>query len=153
MKSLARAEHAAEILTRLAELRPDSTRRWGRMTVHQMVCHVGDAYRMVTREKDVVEISSPMQRTLVKWVALYAPMPWPRGRISTVPELDQLTGGTAPEDFAADVARARVLVERMAREAGTVAWPRHPYFGPMSVADWLRWGYLHADHHLRQFGA
>jgi hypothetical protein len=28
----------------------------------------------------------------------------------------------------------------------------HPIFGPMSKADWLRWGYLHMDHHLRQFG-
>jgi hypothetical protein len=30
--------------------------------------------------------------------------------------------------------------------------PAHPIFGPMSEAAWLRWGYLHADHHLRQFG-
>jgi hypothetical protein len=30
--------------------------------------------------------------------------------------------------------------------------PTHPFFGPMSREDWLRWGYLHADHHLRQFG-
>jgi hypothetical protein len=29
----------------------------------------------------------------------------------------------------------------------------HPIFGAMSAGDWLRWGYLHMDHHLRQFGA
>jgi Protein of unknown function (DUF1569) len=28
----------------------------------------------------------------------------------------------------------------------------HPIFGPMTAKDWMRWGYLHADHHLRQFG-
>jgi hypothetical protein len=28
----------------------------------------------------------------------------------------------------------------------------HSLFGPMSFADWMRWGYLHADYHLRQFG-
>jgi hypothetical protein len=28
----------------------------------------------------------------------------------------------------------------------------HPMFGKMSAKDWMRWGYLHADHHLRQFG-
>jgi hypothetical protein len=27
----------------------------------------------------------------------------------------------------------------------------HPFFGSMQHADWMRWGYLHADHHLRQF--
>jgi hypothetical protein len=28
----------------------------------------------------------------------------------------------------------------------------HPIFGAMSERAWLRWGYLHMDHHLRQFG-
>ena len=32
---------------------------------------------------------------------------------------------------------------------GTVT--RHPAFGAMSAREWLRWGWLHADHHLRQF--
>ena len=27
----------------------------------------------------------------------------------------------------------------------------HPFFRSMQHADWMRWGYLHADHHLRQF--
>jgi len=96
VKSLARAGDAAELIRRLDDVRPDSTRLWGRMTVHQMVCHLGDSFRMVTREKVVVETSTVLQRTVVKWVALYAPLPWPGGRISTVPELDQCGGGTAP---------------------------------------------------------
>ena len=25
-------------------------------------------------------------------------------------------------------------------------------WGKMTAGDWMRWGYLHADHHLRQFG-
>jgi hypothetical protein len=25
-------------------------------------------------------------------------------------------------------------------------------FGAMTRGDWLRWGWLHMDHHLRQFG-
>jgi len=28
----------------------------------------------------------------------------------------------------------------------------HPIFGRMSLWEWQRWGYLHTDHHLRQFG-
>ena len=30
---------------------------------------------------------------------------------------------------------------------------RHPLWGRMSEWEWGRWGYLHTDHHLRQFGA
>jgi hypothetical protein len=28
----------------------------------------------------------------------------------------------------------------------------HPFLGKLSRAEWLRWAYLHMDHHLRQFG-
>jgi hypothetical protein len=28
----------------------------------------------------------------------------------------------------------------------------HSFFGRLSRTEWLRWGYLHMDHHLRQFG-
>jgi len=47
-----------------------------------------------------------------------------------------------------------VVQELLARFAGTSAaeMPPHPIFGQMTRAEWLRWGYLHTDHHLRQFG-
>ena len=35
----------AEILRRIEALTPRSERRWGRMTPHQMVCHLSDACR------------------------------------------------------------------------------------------------------------
>ena len=156
MKSLARADDAAELIRRLGDVRPDSTRRWGRMTVHQMVCHLGDSFRMVTGEKAVVETSTVIQRTVVKWVALYAPMPWPAARIQTVVEMDQLGSrfsGAAPGEFAADVAALEALLARIAAQVGRDPWPRHPIFGRLSEREWLRWAYLHMDHHLRQFGA
>ena len=34
----------------------------------------------------------------MKWVALYAPIPWPKG-VPTRPEMDQYVGGTAPFEF------------------------------------------------------
>ena len=40
-------------------------------------------------------------------------------------------------------------VERKPRESGSGSIPM---FGHMSEKDWMQWGYLHADHHLRQFG-
>jgi hypothetical protein len=152
MNTLARERSKAEILHRLRAVRPENTRRWGRMSAHQMVCHLSDACRMATGEKPVSDATSLMQRTLVKWIALYAPLPWPPG-ILTRPEIDQEVGGTCPGDFAADVAELEGLVETIAARRGIKEWPAHPIFGRMSEADWLRWGYLHIDHHLRQFGA
>jgi hypothetical protein len=152
MKTLARDGDKAEILGRLRELRPESARRWGRMSVHQMVCHLADAFRMALGVKPVSLATGPLRRTIVKWIALYAPLPWPAG-IPTSPEIDQERGGTRPVDFAADVAQVEALIELVTAPTRSLAPQPHPIFGPMSRTAWLRWGYVHTDHHLRQFGA
>jgi hypothetical protein len=61
--------------------------------------------------------------------------------------------GTKPVDFAADVADVETLLQRIKARDNSQDWPRHPIFGRMSQRAWLRWAYLHTDHHLRQFGA
>jgi hypothetical protein len=152
MRTLARPGDKAEVLRRLRSVRPDSVRRWGRMSTQQMVCHLADGFRMALGEMSVAVASGPLQRTVVKWLALYLPLRWPAG-IRTSPEIDQEGTGTRPADFAADVARLEALLERFTAPDSPAGRYTHPLFGPMSAAAWLRWGYLHLDHHLRQFGA
>ena len=153
MKTLARERDKEEVLGRLETVRPDSPRRWGRMSAHQMVCHLSDAFLMGLGQKAVSDAAGLRQRTVIKWIALYVPLPWPPGRIRTRPEIDQELGGTRPGDFAADVARLVTLVDVVTAQPRNFEWLPHPIFGRMSEAAWLRWGYLHMDHHLRQFGA
>jgi len=150
MKTMARAQDKEEIVRRLRTLRADSTRRWGRMSAHQMICHLSDSFLAVTGQRYASPSSSPLQRTLIKWIALYAPVNWPRG-VPTRPEVDQEVGGTPPSDFAADITQLEMLVELVTTRKGCFG-PTHPIFGPMSEAAWMRWAYLHMDHHLRQFG-
>jgi hypothetical protein len=152
MRTLARQECKAEILRRLRTVRPDSPRRWGRMSAHQMVCHLTDACRMMAGQKPVSDATGRLQRTLVKWTALYLPLPWPAG-ILTRPEIDQLCAGTRPIDFDADLAELEMFLDLITTGEKGRDWPTHPIFGRMSQAAWLRWAYLHMDHHLRQFGA
>jgi hypothetical protein len=150
MKTLARQRDKAEILGRLRTIRPESARRWGRMSAHQMVCHLADSFRMALG-KPMEETGGLYQRTVVKWIALYSPLPWPPGLV-TSPEIDQEGAGTRPVGFAEDVAQIEELLERVTAPTRALA-QRHPVFGSMSDAAWLRWGYLHTSHHLRQFGA
>jgi hypothetical protein len=150
MKTLAHEPDRSELLRRLRTVRPESVRRWGRMSAHQMVCHLADAFLMATGEKPVRLGSGFLQHSLLKWLVLHAPLPWPPG-IDTSPEIDQERGGTRPVDFAADLARVEALMQSLAH--AQVDGRPHPVFGRMSRAAWLRWGYLHVDHHLRQFGA
>ncbi len=152
MKTLARQRDKAEVLGRLRRVRPESVRRWGRMSAHQMVCHLADWSRMTLGQTPVSPRTSLLQRTALKWFVLYVPVPWPAG-ILTSPEIDQDQGGTRPVDFAADVAHVEALMELVTASKRTLERPPHPVFGAMSDGEWLRLGYLHADHHLRQFGA
>jgi len=139
------------VLRRLRSLLPDSPRRWGRMSPHQVICHMIDSTRVALGDLTVSRVDTYLNRTLVKWIALQLPIPWPSG-IRTRPEIDQvLGGGTRPADFASDVTSLEALTKRFIAErdfAGRV----HPIFGAMSHEEWHRWGYLHLDHHLRQFG-
>ena len=152
MKTLARPEDKAEVLRRLKTVRPDSARRFGRMSAPQMVCHLSDTFRAVMGRRPVSDGGTVFTRNVLKWLALYAPLRWPAG-VMTRPEIDQEAGGTRPADFAADVADLEVLVEAITARPRPFEWQAHPIFGQMSEAAWLRWGYLHMDHHLRQFGA
>jgi hypothetical protein len=151
MNTFASDADVEAILRRLATITPASVRKWGTMSAHQMVCHISDACRMATGEKPVRSLSTLRHRTIAKWIALYAPVRWPTS-IETVPEIDQTKSGTCPTDFARDLAEAETLLRALAARRGAT-WPVHPIFGTLSEAEWLRWAYLHADHHLRQFGA
>ena len=83
MKTLANASDRAEIVQRLRAIGPESQRRWGKMTVGEMICHLSDAFRVATGEKEAKPISTWFKRSVMKWAALELPMQWPHG-VSTV---------------------------------------------------------------------
>jgi hypothetical protein len=151
MRTLARERDKTEILRRLSLVRPESARRWGRMSAHQMVCHLSDSFLAVIGRRPISPATGPLQQTVVKWIALYLPVRWPPD-IQTRPEVDQTIGGTRPGDFAADVAQLQMLIELITTQRDGFEWQCHPIFGRMSEFAWMRWAYLHVDHHLRQFG-
>ena len=151
MKSLRNRNDREEVLGRLMALQPDSTRRWGKMSAHQMVCHLSDSFLTAFGEKEVSPATSLFQRTVVKWIALKSPLRWPPG-VKTRPEVDQEIGGTRPTEFRRDVEALSRIVERFTLQPREFAWRPHPTFGALTDEERMRWGYLHMDHHLRQFG-
>ena len=145
-----RPEVQREILVRIGRLSQDDRPRWGRMTVEQMICHLTDAYRAVLARRNLDRVKFWIPQPLLKWIALRLPLRWPEG-VPAPWEIAAGLGGTPPAEFEHDRAElVRSLNEFCEREP-----PRdciHPLFGKMSSRDWMRWAYLHADHHLRQFG-
>jgi hypothetical protein len=114
-----------------------------------MICHLSDSFRAVMGDKEISSTGGILKRTVVKWIALRTPLPWPHG-FKTRPEADQEIGGTRPVEFDIDMTGLLALMERFSQPVNRSP---HPIFGGMSEWEWQRWGYLHVDHHLRQFGA
>jgi hypothetical protein len=152
MKTLSKPGDKEEILRRLAAIQPDTPRQWGKMSARQMVCHLSDGCRMYMGLKKVSGARGGVKPRLLRWIAIWAPVPWPKG-FPTAPELDQEGKGTPPAQFEADKQELVGLLERLARRPKDFAWQPHPTFGQMSERSWMRLAYRHADHHLRQFGA
>jgi hypothetical protein len=120
------------------------------MSAPQMICHLCDAYVGAMGEKHASVASGLLQRTVVKFGALWIPMQWPKG-VPTRPEMDQRIGGTPPMEFEQDRRKLADVIQRFCASNRDFRWTPHPLFGVMSDLEWLRWGYLHADHHFRQF--
>jgi hypothetical protein len=150
MRTLESKSDRESIAGRISALTSSDRRRWGKMTAHQMVCHLCDSYKFAMGEKSVSMATGFLQRTLIKFIALQAPVRWPHG-VSTRPELEQGVGGAAPVEFERDRGQLLSIIDRFCNSA-TDQKIQHPFFGPMTRQEWMRWGYLHADHHLRQFG-
>jgi hypothetical protein len=152
VKSLAQPETRAEIIARVHAVRPDSVGQFGVMTAPEMIAHCLICLEAGLGLRTVSSAESFLGRTLIKPIALYAPMRWPPG-VKTRPEMDVRRKGDRPGEFMSDVAKLVRRVEEFGGRDGNLPWPRHPLFGAMNDVEWKRWAYLHTDHHLRQFSA
>ena len=151
MPSLNNPDDRTALLARLARIHPGSPRQWGKMDAREMIVHLSDSFRTSLGQRQASPHGGLLYRTLVKWIALRVPATWPQN-VPTRPENDPQAAGSRPGDFAADMADLRGLIDRFIANNGG-PWAPHPVFGRMTDDEWYRWGYLHMDHHLRQFKA
>jgi hypothetical protein len=114
VKTLGNLVDRQEILERMGKVRVDAARRWGKMSAHQMVCHLADSFRGVMGEKPLGVKRGTFGQGLLKWLALYSRLPWAHG-VKTMPEMDQQIGGTRPVEFEADKAELQKLFEKFTR--------------------------------------
>ena len=148
MASLLVEQDRTALLRRIAALTPASPRRWGRMSVDAMVCHLGESARMALGDLPTVSKSKRAFQTFpLKHLILYV-VPFPKGA-PTAPELI----AAQPQAFEAERARLLELLARLVERGGDGAGPAHPLFGPLSYAEWGVATYKHSDHHLKQFSA
>lgn len=148
MKTLANSVDRAEIVERLKGTKAEDRGLWGVMSAAEMICHLRGAFRVAMGELPSAPIAMGIPPKVIKSVALWTPIPW-RKNFETVPVLKRGTPAMQVGSFEMDRVDVLAELERFCQlEQVRVD---HAFFGPMSFEDWMRWGYLHTDHHLRQF--
>jgi hypothetical protein len=149
MKNLFNPEDIAALNARISQLRPNSERQWGKMSVAQALAHCSIGMQIATGElrpprKLIGRILGPLIKPKV--VQDDEPM---RRNSPTIPAL------IVPNqpDFAAEQARLTHLLDQFfaAGPRGCTSHP-HAFFGIMTPKEWAILTYKHIDHHLRQFG-
>jgi len=71
MKTLGNEVDRNLVLDRLGRLAPESHRQWGKMTPHQMVCHLNDSFKSVIGERELSgHKNNLLARTVVRWSAI-----------------------------------------------------------------------------------
>ena len=149
MRTLAASPDYQLLASRISAVTPADQPRWGRMNAYQMLRHLAGALLVPLGESQTSEETSLFNRTLMKWGALWVPTRWPKG-VPTRPEIDQCRLGIVEGDF--ETARRDVLTRLARLRSAKPEGIRHHLFGSLSQKEWMRWGWLHTDHHLRQFG-
>ncbi|HYW50572.1 MAG TPA: DUF1569 domain-containing protein [Gemmatimonadaceae bacterium] len=132
---------------RLDRLTADAAPKWGRMSAPQMLAHMNDAFEMAFGERTVSMKSLPLARMFPLKHLIFYVLPFPKN----APTAREIIS-RAPADFAAERARLKQQIERMAPGRERIAYAAHPIFGQLTAKEWGVLGYKHFDHHLRQFG-
>lgn len=131
---------------RLKSLRSDATRKWGKMSVDQMLRHVNIAMDSALGRVRVERLRVPLPAFVLKFLVLNAP--WPKGS-PTAPEF--VAGDRY--DFEQEKGRCLALIAEVAARPLDADWPAHHSFGTVTGAEYSRLQAKHLDHHLRQFSA
>ncbi len=149
MKNLFEAGRVEEVKQRIAQLRPDSARQWGKMSPAQALEHCSRGMEMALGEKNlprvfIGRILGPIVKSRV--MANDEPI---RRNAPTAKELVVLD----ERDLGTERTRLFGLIDRFAA-AGPAGCTTHPhaFFGRLTPNEWAILTYKHLDHHLRQFG-
>ena len=139
-------QHKAEILQRLKTLSPDAARRWGKMSVSQMLWHVNEAMEGALGRIQAEPMKVPLPRPLLKFLVLN--FPWGKG----APTLKRWVPQSDSYDFASEQTRCVRLVGELASKPLNDAWPDSPTLGRMTGNEVSKLHAKHLNHHLTQFG-
>ena len=148
VKNLFEAAAVEEVKQRMAQLRPESERQWGKMNPAQMLAHCS-----ATIDMAMGKVSPPriligrLLGRLAKKSVIVNGTPMRRNAMT-----EKRCVVTDERDFGVERQGLRESIDRFAT-GGPGVCTKHPhfFFGPLTPVEWAVLMYQHLDHHLRQF--
>lgn len=136
-----------EMLARVEKLNSNSQRKWGKMSVSQMLKHMNVAFAVpinkiqVPKDKLYLFSANPFAR----WMMIKAMTKWPKNLVTA-------ESFKVKDDPDFEPTKKEFLETIHEFLNATNFDGRHPVFGVMSKELWGDAMYIHLNHHLEQFG-
>jgi len=147
MKCINSVSDYQEIRGRIQLLSSANQKKWGKMTIQQMLVHCTTQLKMAIGEISAQQQGSFLMRTAIaKWLA-FSDIPWPKG--ASTPKEMNMDSNTYPlTDIKSEKSELLSYLSKVkeAKELST-----HPFFGSLSQKEWGTLIYIHIDNHLQQF--
>ena len=149
MKNVFNEQDMNELLSRLNQLTPETQRKWGKMTVAQMLAHCNVTYEMVYEDK------YPKPNALMRFILRLLVK---NKVVNEVPY--KQNGPTAPvfivkddKDFETEKTRLSNYIQKTQSLGAEYFNQKESIsFGPLTSKEWNNMFFKHLDHHFRQFG-
>ncbi len=145
MKSIFVEADFKELLHRIDQLNENSARKWGKMTVGQMLWHCQLPLAIGIKNKHKGN-GNLFARLFFKKI-MYNDKPW-RKNMPTAPALKT----TETKAFKEEQAKLKTLIADFYAVRERDNWNPHPIFGTFTKEEWGKMQYKHLDHHFNQFG-
>ena len=135
------------IQNRVVALSPAAERRWGTMTVDQMLWHVNTSLENALGRLQLKQRRIPLPKFVLTWLVIN--VPWRKGKTPTHPQLV----ADSRYDFEQERQRTlRLIDEFTARPLQGPGWGVSGIMGQLTGTEWSRLHAKHLDYHLSQFG-
>lgn len=149
MKNIFDKNVSEEIINRINSLNSNSERKWGKMTVDQMLAHCNVTYELVYDNKypKPKGFKKWMLKTFVKNIVV-SEKPYKKNS-RTAPEFLIVS----EKDFKIEKDRLKAYITKT-QELGSDYFDNKEShsFGNLTKTEWNNMFYKHLDHHLTQFG-
>jgi hypothetical protein len=140
----------SEFTRRVEALRPDSQRKFGTMSIEQMLKHLRNATEVALGEVTMPDESKPIIRDILFVLIARVITTWPGGKIKA----PAYWSPPPDHDFSGERAGLIGAMNRFVAAVDTTPdkVSTHPILGPLTLQKWSELMGVHIHHHMRQFG-